>query len=563
MNKCKCCETIIEDNHICCKEHIYDYRYLKKFTLTKEEIIEICSVKTKFSIKHKYIIWKNGLIEHPKCKICSKELTSKKILINNNTTSLCCSKECYNEYKSKNYIKIIPIISKDIKRELSKFTDIDINDYANLLLDKYKNISKDLLFINKLFINNLHKLPECYFCGSEHTKVSNNKIYKCCSKECSTSFKNSNKSYKDILQYYKDLKIPEEFLSDINIHELAKIYSNKKKNIHICHCGKYSLNKYCSILCKNKEHLINFDKFNLLGFNTFILENKFDNKLASEYFNCSYSTINRYKKTFGIKERNKYTIEDDVIYELSKFIDYEPITNDRTLIKPKEIDIVYKNFCIEYNGLYWHSNKNLSNENILSHYHLNKTEMIEQNNMKLFHIFENEWLNKRDVWINVIKTYVQSKDLNNSICEFIDTIKANKFLKSYYLDTIDKNCDKYIGVYHNNELIAVGGFIKNRLIYICQKYSYNIEIILQQIIDFYIDCYNLENISIQLNRRWQHYNLNNKFIFINNTEPNKYIFNNKSSLLNYSIANISEFDNSFRIIFDCGYSILKYTPQSV
>ncbi len=88
--------------------------------------------------------------------------------------------------------------------------------------------------------------------------------------------------------------------------------------------------------------------------------------------------------------------------ELQEFIKYncsdnKILTNNRTIIKPYELDIyiVEKGLAIEYNGLYWHSeiSKTLDYKTI----HLQKTEECEKRNIQLIHIFEDEWLNKRSI----------------------------------------------------------------------------------------------------------------------------------------------------------------------
>ncbi|MFW6130771.1 MAG: hypothetical protein ACOC56_06250, partial [Atribacterota bacterium] len=53
-----------------------------------------------------------------------------------------------------------------------------------------------------------------------------------------------------------------------------------------------------------------------------------------------------------------------------------------------ELDIYLPDFniAIEYNGLYWHSELNGKDRN----YHLNKTNICENENIQLIHIFEDE-----------------------------------------------------------------------------------------------------------------------------------------------------------------------------
>lgn len=70
-----------------------------------------------------------------------------------------------------------------------------------------------------------------------------------------------------------------------------------------------------------------------------------------------------------------------------------------------------KQIAFEYNGIYWHSTKWHSNPN----YHLDKTKLCESHNIKLIHIFENEWPS------NEIKQLIQNI-LNNSYIKRGETI---------------------------------------------------------------------------------------------------------------------------------------------
>lgn len=77
--------------------------------------------------------------------------------------------------------------------------------------------------------------------------------------------------------------------------------------------------------------------------------------------------------------------------------------NDRTVIKPQEIDIYVPrmNFGIECDGLYWH------NETVLRSvlYHEEKSQRALQQGMSLLHIFDDEWCDpiKREVIKSMIR----------------------------------------------------------------------------------------------------------------------------------------------------------------
>ena len=92
--------------------------------------------------------------------------------------------------------------------------------------------------------------------------------------------------------------------------------------------------------------------------------------------------------------------------EISDFIksicNYEILENDRNIISPKELDIYIpqKNLAIEFDGLYFHSTKFGKD----SDYHLGKTLACEEKGIRLIHIFEDEWLFKRQIVESIIKS---------------------------------------------------------------------------------------------------------------------------------------------------------------
>lgn len=72
----------------------------------------------------------------------------------------------------------------------------------------------------------------------------------------------------------------------------------------------------------------------------------------------------------------------------------QPI-NRNTINGELDIFIPDLNFAIEYNGIYWHSEK-FRNESTTNHYSIfEKTKQCEEKGIILFHIYEDEWINLR------------------------------------------------------------------------------------------------------------------------------------------------------------------------
>lgn len=138
------------------------------------------------------------------------------------------------------------------------------------------------------------------------------------------------------------------------------------------------------------------------------------------------------------------------------------IEKDRKLIKPFELDILIPsyNLGIEFNGLYWHSDDYLHD-----YYHLNKTKMCENNNIRLIHIFEDEWINKKDIVKSIIKSAIGKIDTiitaRKCVLKEVSTADSRVFLNSNHLQGYVAGSHN-IGLYYENELVSLAVFGRYR-----------------------------------------------------------------------------------------------------
>ena len=138
-------------------------------------------------------------------------------------------------------------------------------------------------------------------------------------------------------------------------------------------------------------------------------------------------------------------------------------TSNREILNGKEIDIYIPshNIAIEYNGLYWHSEKFID-----KNYHLDKTQMCEDKGIQLTHIFEDEWLNKS----HIVKSMLRNKLglSKNKIYGRKTEIKVVKTKdKGLFLDNnhIQGRVGSTVnlGLYYEDELVSIMTFNKPRL----------------------------------------------------------------------------------------------------
>lgn len=154
-------------------------------------------------------------------------------------------------------------------------------------------------------------------------------------------------------------------------------------------------------------------------------------------------------------KKNKSKAEKEILAFIKKNYKGKIEQSNRDTIKPFEIDIFIPELKIgiEYNGLYWHSEKFKEKS-----YHSNKTKLCKEKNIRLMHIFEDEWLEKKEIIKSKILLALnkQKKEINTKDC-FIKTVtreERNAFLK---INSLNQNIRSSIneGIFYKNNLIAL------------------------------------------------------------------------------------------------------------
>lgn len=139
------------------------------------------------------------------------------------------------------------------------------------------------------------------------------------------------------------------------------------------------------------------------------------------------------------------------------------ILNNRKLIPPYEIDIYLPDYKlgIEFNGLYWHSEL-VKND---PEYHLNKNKMCNDMGIKLIHIWEDDWIYKRDI----IKSIIRNKLKMNKItigarqCDIrlVSDRDSKIFLNENHIQGWCISGIRY-GLFFENELVSLMTISKGR-----------------------------------------------------------------------------------------------------
>jgi hypothetical protein len=144
--------------------------------------------------------------------------------------------------------------------------------------------------------------------------------------------------------------------------------------------------------------------------------------------------------------------------------------NDRTEIYPNEIDFFFpqQRIGIEFCGLYYHSQIALEARNQSGRgYHLFKLNKCKEKNIRLITIFEDEWLNGKDIVIRRLKHLFGLSERGASARQcsirIINEKESRNFLNRYHIQgNANGSCIRY-GAYHTNNLVGVMTFSKPRL----------------------------------------------------------------------------------------------------
>ena len=206
--------------------------------------------------------------------------------------------------------------------------------------------------------------------------------------------------------------------------------------------------------------------------------------------------------------------ENELVDFISEIIGKDNIkTKVRRFLKvpQQELDILipHLNIAIEYNGLRWHS-ENFGKD---KYYHLKKTLECEDKKIRLIHIFEDEWVENKEIVKSKIKHILHcdnSPKIYARKCS-IREIKYNEariFLNKNHIQGAC-NSSVYLGCLYNNELIGVMSFrreIKNtnkwELTRFASDIKYNCIGVGGKLFKYFIINYKPSEIKSFADRRW-------------------------------------------------------------
>lgn len=322
---------------------------------------------------------------------------------------------------------------------------------------------------------------------------------------------------------------------------------------------------------------------------------------AFDFTNTQY-TLSKNKVTLKCNKCNRYfTIEansllqghscpyhycnqskpEEEIADFIRNLGFQVETHNRNIINDKELDIYIPelNIAIEYDGIYWH-NELFKNKN----YHLDKTIDCLSKNIRLIHIFEDEWIEKKDIWKSMLSNFL-GKTINKiyarKCCvKEVNAHIANEFLENNHIQGVCPSTIK-LGLYYENELVSLMTFGKSRhfignckyeyeLLRFCNKINTTVIGGASKLFNYFVKSYHPMSVVSYADRRWSNGNLYEKlgFTFSHYSKPNYFYvidnkrrnrFNFRKSILSSKYncpSNLSEKEfcrlQKWYRIYDCG-----------
>ena len=191
--------------------------------------------------------------------------------------------------------------------------------------------------------------------------------------------------------------------------------------------------------------------------------------------------------------------------------------NDRSILgNGKEIDIFIPSLKIgfEYNGLYWHNEATGKGK----WYHYDKTEQCEKQGIKLIQIFEDEYLNKKDLVLKKIEYCLNASHNLKKISARKCTVKEVDF--DVIREFLDKNhiqgavkSSIYLASFYDGAIVGAMSFTKDgEKRWILTRYATRNDLICRglggKMFSYFVKVYRPDEVKTFADRRWTSFGIN-------------------------------------------------------
>lgn len=502
----------------------------------REEVLNSTSFLTDICLSDRIRVMMLDISEQPLCLTCNSPTTFHRTLGN---FSRYCSKSCFNssEEKSDN----LKTLAKDGKLAIGinakKYQQEKYNGLTAIQADKSIREKIKNTCLERYGVDNGSKTQEAKDKISKKSRGKNK------------HFIGNKPQHSNLTQEQIDL-----------ISDLDSLYNSYIES-------KIPITIFSENLGFSKTTIVNL--FNRSGYDVPIFHGKGFSISHPEKEICSFLD------SYDIKYEQQYKIEG----------------------KKFDVYIPEYNFAIEYNGLMFHSfgrseysmfnNHDKQDSNI----HLNKLKMCENNNIELFQIFENEWINlkKKEICLSIIKNKLK---LNQTIygrkCEIkeVGQKESKEFLNTNHIQGYCNSSVKF-GLFCEDELVSIMTFGKPRfnknyqweLIRFCNKLGVNVIGGCDKLFKHFIKTHSPLNILSYCDKRLFTGKVYSNLGFeeLGESKPNYFYFTKKEYILHsrnkfqkHKLETLLDnfdpvlterenmFNNGYRIIWDCGNKVFVW-----
>lgn len=281
--------------------------------------------------------------------------------------------------------------------------------------------------------------------------------------------------------------------------------------------------------------------------------------------------------------------EEEIYAFISELLpNYKIIKKDRDVLLTHELDVYIpsKRVAIEFDGLHWHDERKRD-----KNYHLWKTEECEKRGIHLIHIFEDEWMFKKEICKSRIRNIlgITENKVYARKCQIAELSKkeAKEFIERNHIQGYVGGKFNY-GLMYKGKLISVMTFSTLRrnlgykskegayeLLRFCNEENYMVIGGASKLLRHFIEQVNPKEIITYADRRWSNGNLYERLGFtLDHVSPPNYFYvegrirknrfcYRKDILVSKYGCNKEEtehefcFRNGLYRIYDCGTKVYK------
>ena len=279
---------------------------------------------------------------------------------------------------------------------------------------------------------------------------------------------------------------------------------------------------------------------------------------------------------------------EEEVFEFVKSLGVVCEQSNREILKGKEIDIYIPKFSIgiECDGLRWHNEQYRDKD-----YHLWKTNECFKHGVRLIHIFEDEWVSKKEIWKSMLTNMfgLIRKMIYARRCELREVASRDcrKFLNENHIQGYASSKYNY-GLYYKDELVSLMSFGTPRismggeridghyeLVRFCNKLNCNVIGGASRLFSHFIKMHNPDCITSYSDKRWSLGKLYKVlgFSYSHDSKPNYFYVNNMERINRFRFRKsvlVSEgydkdksehdimLERGIYRIYDCGTMVWKW-----